>query len=100
MTTHVTLSAGRQTLTLDQDSVGWNTNYLGFAATVLEPPATWGARTQTLTLGGSTDGTAFRRPNPRSGPSGPTGSTVPPDSPSGGTVMCAAGCWTQSQDVT
>ncbi|MGW7613350.1 carbohydrate-binding protein [Streptomyces sp. NPDC054766] len=26
---------------------------------VLQPPATWGARTQTLTLGGSTDGTTF-----------------------------------------
>ncbi|MFD8814433.1 carbohydrate-binding protein [Streptomyces sp. NPDC059627] len=120
VTTRVTLPAGRQTLTLDQDSGGWNINCLGFAATtdtngtnlaagrptgesshtdvypssnvtdgnqgsywesannafpqwvqvdlgsarsasrvVLQLPAAWGARTQTLTLGGSTDGTAF-----------------------------------------
>ncbi|MGW7541585.1 discoidin domain-containing protein [Streptomyces sp. NPDC054770] len=120
VTTRVTLPAGRQTLTLDQDSGGWNINYLVFAATtdtngtnlaagrptgesshtdvypssnvtdgnqstywesannafpqwvqvdlgaarsasrvVLQLPAAWGARTQTLTLGGSTDGTAF-----------------------------------------
>ncbi|WP_019072678.1 carbohydrate-binding protein [Streptomyces hokutonensis] len=120
VTTRVTLPAGRQVLTLDQDTGGWNLNYLAFAASsdtpstdlavgkptgesshndvypssnvtdgnqntywesannafpqwvqvdlgsartasraVLQLPAAWGARTQTLTLGGSTDGTAF-----------------------------------------
>ncbi|MFD3590073.1 carbohydrate-binding protein [Streptomyces sp. NPDC058683] len=119
-TTHVTLPAGRQTLTLHQDTSGWNINYLSFTGgsdtpatnlaagkptsesshtdvypssnvtdgnqgsywesannrfpqwaqvdlgsarsasrVVLQLPATWGARTQTLTLGGSTDGTTF-----------------------------------------
>ncbi|MER5514062.1 carbohydrate-binding protein [Streptomyces sp. NPDC002763] len=119
-TTHVTLPAGRQTLTLDQDTGGWNFNYLDFTAgtvtpgtnlaagkptsesshtdvypssnvtdgnqgsywesannafpqwvqvdlgsarsasrVVLQLPAGWGARNQTLTLGGSTDGTTF-----------------------------------------
>ncbi|MEV7391360.1 carbohydrate-binding protein [Streptomyces sp. NPDC091215] len=32
VTTHVTLPAGRQTLTLDQDNGGWNINHLGFSA--------------------------------------------------------------------
>ncbi|MFD8007487.1 carbohydrate-binding protein [Streptomyces mirabilis] len=32
VTTHVTLPAGRQILTLDQDSGGWNINHLGFTA--------------------------------------------------------------------
>ncbi|WP_089103990.1 discoidin domain-containing protein [Streptomyces hyaluromycini] len=120
VTTHVTLPAGRQVLTLDQDTGGWNINYLGFTAAdgttgtdlaagkptgesshtdvypssnvtdgnqgsywesannafpqwvqvdlgsarsasrvVLQLPAAWGARTQTVTLGGSTDGTTF-----------------------------------------
>ncbi|MFG3019033.1 carbohydrate-binding protein [Streptomyces sp. NPDC048254] len=119
-TTHVTLPAGRQTLTLNQDTGGWNFNYLDFTAgtvtpgtnlaagkptsesshtdvypssnvtdgnqgsywesannafpqwvqvdlgsarsasrVVLQLPAGWGARNQTLTLGGSTDGTTF-----------------------------------------
>jgi hypothetical protein len=121
VTTHVTLPAGRQILTLDQDNGGWNINYLRFTAgsgspsptdlaarrltsesshtdvypssnvtdgsqgsyresantpfpqraqvdlgsarsasrVVLQLPAAWGARAQTLTLGGSTDGTTF-----------------------------------------
>ncbi|MFF4312979.1 discoidin domain-containing protein [Streptomyces sp. NPDC001507] len=120
VTTHVTLPAGRQVLTLDQDTGGWNINRLDFTAgtdtpgtnlaagrptsesshtdvypspnvtdgnqgtywesannafpqwvqvdlgsarsasrVVLQLPAGWGARTQTLALGGSTDGTAF-----------------------------------------
>ncbi|MFD4605713.1 carbohydrate-binding protein [Streptomyces sp. NPDC058464] len=120
VTIHVTLPAGRQTLTLAQDSGGWNINHLGFTAgtdtpgtdlaagkpaaesshtdvypssnvtdgnqstywesannafpqwvqvdlgsarsasrVVLQLPAGWGARTQTLTLGGSTDGAVF-----------------------------------------
>ncbi|MGW1878507.1 discoidin domain-containing protein [Streptomyces sp. NPDC001975] len=119
-TTHVTLPAGRQVLTLHQDAGGWNINSLDFTAdtvtpgtnlaagkptsesshtdvypssnvtdgnqgtywesannrfpqwvqvdlgsarsasrVVLQLPAAWGARTQTLTLGGSTDGTTF-----------------------------------------
>ena len=119
-TTHVTLPAGRQILTLNQDSGGWNINHLGFTGgtdtpgtnlaagkpagesshtdvypssnvtdgnqnsywesannrfpqwvqvdlgsarsasrVVLQLPAGWGARTQTLTLAGSTDGTTF-----------------------------------------
>ncbi|MFJ9350785.1 discoidin domain-containing protein [Streptomyces sp. NPDC101237] len=118
--TPVTLSAGRQTLTLFQDTGGWNINHLAFTArsepagtdlaagrptgesghtdvypssnvtdgnpstywesagsafpqwvqvdlgaarsasrVVLRLPAGWGARTQTLSLTGSTDGTAF-----------------------------------------
>ncbi|MEU9972215.1 discoidin domain-containing protein [Streptomyces sp. NPDC051014] len=118
--THVTLPAGRQTLTLFQDGGGWNINHLVFAAqdapagtdlaagrptgesshtdvypssnvtdgnratywesagnafpqwvqvdlgsarsasrVVLGLPVGWGARTQTLSLSGSTDGTAF-----------------------------------------
>ncbi|MFJ6701760.1 MULTISPECIES: discoidin domain-containing protein [unclassified Streptomyces] len=118
--TRVTLPAGRQTLTLFQDTGGWNINHLAFAAqdapagtdlaagrptgesshtdvypssnvtdgdratywesagnafpqwvqvdlgaarsasrVVLRLPAGWGARTQTLSLSGSTDGTAF-----------------------------------------
>ncbi|MER6226987.1 discoidin domain-containing protein [Streptomyces sp900105755] len=120
VTTHVTLPAGRQVLTLDQDTGGWNINRLDLTAgtdtpganlaagrptsesshtdvysssnvtdgnqstywesannafpqwvqvdlgsaqsasrVVLQLPATWGARTQTLALAGSTDGTAF-----------------------------------------
>ncbi|WP_254648060.1 discoidin domain-containing protein [Streptomyces sp. GbtcB6] len=120
VTTHVTLPAGRQVLTLGQDTGGWNINHLGFTAdngttgtnlaagkptgesshtdvypssnvtdgnqgsywesanntfpqwvqvdlgsarsasrVVLQLPAAWGARTQTLTLAGSTDGTTF-----------------------------------------
>ncbi|MGW1213872.1 carbohydrate-binding protein [Streptomyces sp. NPDC002499] len=119
-TTHVTLPAGRQTLTLHQDTGGWNINYLTFTGgsdipatnlaagkptnesshtdvypssnvtdgnqgsywesannrfpqwvqvdlgaarsasrVVLQLPAGWGARRQTLTLGGSADGTTF-----------------------------------------
>ncbi|MFK0193817.1 discoidin domain-containing protein [Kitasatospora sp. NPDC090308] len=119
-TARLTLPAGRQVLTLVQDTGGWNLNHLRFAGTstppatdlaagrptaesshadvygsgnltdgnrnsywesannalpqwaqvdlgtarqvsraVLRLPAGWGARTQTLTLLGSTDGTAF-----------------------------------------
>jgi hypothetical protein len=119
-TTHVTLATGRQILTLNQDSGGWNINSLVFTASsdtpatnlaagkpttesshtdvyassnvtdgnqssywesannafpqwvqvdlgsarsasraVLQLPVTWGARSQTLSLSGSTDGTAF-----------------------------------------
>ncbi|MFJ4785029.1 carbohydrate-binding protein [Streptomyces sp. NPDC088794] len=119
-TTHVTLPAGRQILTVHQDTGGWNINYLNFTGgsdipatnlaagkptsesshtdvypssnvtdgnqgsywesahhrlpqwvqvdlgaarsasrVVLQLPAGWGARSQTLTLGGSTDGTTF-----------------------------------------
>ncbi|UWE13838.1 discoidin domain-containing protein [Actinacidiphila bryophytorum] len=120
VTANVTLPAGRQVLTLDQDNGGWNLNQLAFAASgttpaadlaagratsesshtqnytaanvtdtdrgsywesannafpqwvqvdlgsaqsisrvVLRLPAGWGARTQTLTLQGSTDGSSF-----------------------------------------
>lgn len=38
-TTHVTLPAGRQVLTLDQDSGGWNINSLGFTAGSGSPSA-------------------------------------------------------------
>ncbi|WP_405952127.1 carbohydrate-binding protein [Streptomyces prunicolor] len=119
-TAHVTLPAGRQILTLNQDSGGWNINSLGFTASsdtpatnlaagkpttesshtdvytssnvtdgnqgsywesannafpqwvqvdlgsarsasraVLQLPVTWGARSQTLSLSGSADGTTF-----------------------------------------
>ncbi|WP_329530286.1 carbohydrate-binding protein [Streptomyces sp. NBC_01450] len=40
VTTHVSLPAGRQILTLNQDSGGWNINYLGFAAGSGSPSAT------------------------------------------------------------
>jgi len=40
VTTHVTLPAGRQILTLDQDTGGWNINHLGFAAASGSPSAT------------------------------------------------------------
>lgn len=39
-TTHVTLPAGRQTLTLDQDTGGWNLNYLALTASSGTPTAT------------------------------------------------------------
>ncbi|WP_026150898.1 carbohydrate-binding protein [Streptomyces prunicolor] len=119
-TAQVTLPAGRQILTLNQDSGGWNINSLGFTASsdtpatnlaagrpttesshtdvyassnvtdgnqgsywesannafpqwvqvdlgsarsaaraVLQLPVTWGARSQTLSLSGSTDGATF-----------------------------------------
>lgn len=128
-TAQVTLPAGQQTLTLDQDNGGWNLNSLQFAAggggtpppsntnlaagkatsesahtqnyvssnvtdgdqntywesadnalpqwvqvdlgsaqsvsrVVLELPASWGARNQTLSLLGSTDGSAFTTVSP------------------------------------
>ena len=40
VTTHVNLPAGRQILTLDQDTGGWNINHLGFAAASGSPSAT------------------------------------------------------------
>ncbi|MFD4878199.1 discoidin domain-containing protein [Streptomyces sp. NPDC058420] len=39
-TTHVTLPAGRQTLTLAQDTGGWNLNYLALTASSGSPTAT------------------------------------------------------------
>ncbi|MET7897980.1 carbohydrate-binding protein [Streptomyces mirabilis] len=40
VTTHVVLPAGRQILTLNQDTGGWNINYLAFAAGSGSPQAT------------------------------------------------------------
>ncbi|SFF80054.1 Right handed beta helix region [Streptomyces mirabilis] len=50
VTTHVTLPAGRQTLTLDQDNGGWNINYLGFTAGSGSPSATLAASPGSLTF--------------------------------------------------
>ncbi|MFF4723890.1 carbohydrate-binding protein [Streptomyces mirabilis] len=52
VTTHVTLPAGRQILTLDQDSGGWNINHLGFAAGSGSPSATLTASPGSLTFAG------------------------------------------------
>jgi hypothetical protein len=49
-TTHVTLPAGRQTLTLDQDSGGWNINNFGFATGSSSPSATLTASPGSLTF--------------------------------------------------
>jgi hypothetical protein len=50
VTTHVVLPAGRQTLALNQDSGGWNINYLGFAAGSGSPSATLTASPGSLTF--------------------------------------------------
>ncbi|MDH6213468.1 discoidin domain-containing protein [Streptomyces pseudovenezuelae] len=49
-TTQVTLPAGRQILTLDQDSGGWNINHLGFTAGSGSPQATLTASPGSLTF--------------------------------------------------
>lgn len=49
-TTHVTLPAGRQTLTLNQDSGGWNINNFSFAAGNGSPSATLTASPGSLTF--------------------------------------------------
>ncbi|MET9040785.1 carbohydrate-binding protein [Streptomyces mirabilis] len=50
VTTHVTLPAGRQILTLDQDNGGWNINHLGFTAGSGSPSATLTASPGSLTF--------------------------------------------------
>ncbi|MFI6461210.1 carbohydrate-binding protein [Streptomyces sp. NPDC050538] len=49
-TAHVTLPAGRQVLTLDQDSGGWNINNFGFATGSSAPSATLTATPGSLTF--------------------------------------------------
>ncbi|MFD4558030.1 carbohydrate-binding protein [Streptomyces sp. NPDC058469] len=49
-TAHVTLPAGRQILTLDQDSGGWNINNFSFAAGSSSPSATLTASPGSLTF--------------------------------------------------
>ncbi|WP_240363550.1 discoidin domain-containing protein [Streptomyces sp. S1A1-7] len=50
VTTHVTLPAGRQILTLDQDNGGWNINHLGFTAGSGSPSVTLTASPGSLTF--------------------------------------------------
>ncbi|MEV8540202.1 carbohydrate-binding protein [Streptomyces sp. NPDC051572] len=53
-TTHVTLPAGRQVLTLDQDSGGWNINNFAFATGSSAPSATLTATPGSLTFADQT----------------------------------------------
>jgi hypothetical protein len=63
VTTTVTLPAGQQTLTLDEDNAGWNIRYITFAASAgnpvnlaLDQPVTASGYTQTYTPANAVDG--------------------------------------------
>lgn len=57
VTARVTLPAGRQTLTLNQDNGGWNTNHLTFTATGGPPQGSLSASPASLTFGGQAPNT-------------------------------------------
>ncbi|MGW3174945.1 carbohydrate-binding protein [Streptomyces sp. NPDC001153] len=54
VTANVTLPAGRQVLTLDQDNSGWNLNHLSFAAASGSPSSTLSVSPASLTFAGQT----------------------------------------------
>jgi hypothetical protein len=62
VTASVTLPAGRQTLTVDQDNAGWNLHYLAFAAATtatnlaLNAPVSASSYTQSYVPGNAVDG--------------------------------------------